>query len=85
MNFTTFNRLGYTRNLKMIAEMNQSDPDEESKSDNDEPAARRFIKPEIYSCARYDKTFKELLTQLGIDQLSNQQILRAYLGLYENK
>ena len=57
MNFTTFYRPGYTRNLKMIAEMNQSDLDEESKSDNDEPAARRFIKPKIYSCARYDKNF----------------------------
>ena len=55
MNYTIFYRPDYTRNLMIIVEMNQPDPDEESKSDNDEPAARRFIKPEIYSCVKYDK------------------------------
>ena len=55
MNFTNFCCPGYTRNLKMIEQMNQPDPNEESKSDNDKPAARNFIKSEIYSCARYDR------------------------------
>ena len=82
MSYTTFYHPGYTHNLKMTEKMNQTDPSEESKSNDLQSDAQSFLKTGIYSCARYDKNFKELLTQLGIDQLSNKQILDAYIDLY---
>ena len=57
MSYKTFYRPDYTHNLKMTEMMNQTDPSEDSKSNDLQPAAHRFIKPDIYSCARYVRNF----------------------------
>ena len=57
MSYTTFYRPGFTHNLKMTEKINQTDPSEESKSNDLHPVSQSFLKTGIYSCARYDRNF----------------------------
>ena len=82
MESTNFYVCGYSRNFSLIKHQTPSAEDRKSESSDDETRINFGLASGIYSSAKYNKLYLELLRNLDIGAMANFEILNELEKLY---